>query len=68
MNFDEALAVVYAAFKDTFNREPFAPVEKIIYGSDKILENIRRRIGIEPICTDSSSMTDVANSIMDSTA
>ncbi len=66
MNFDEALAVVYTAFKDIFKREPFASYEKIVYGSERIREKIKNIVGIEPICTNNSTMRDVAESIMDS--
>jgi hypothetical protein len=66
MNFDEALAVVYDAFKDVFKRDPFAPSEKIIFGSDRVKESINNKIGVEPICTSNSTMSDIAHSIMDS--
>ncbi len=66
MTFDEALALVYSAFKDVFKREPFAPSEKIIYGADSIAQKIKTRAGIEPVCTNSSSVRDIAQSIMDS--
>ncbi len=65
MNFDEALAVVHGAFYDVFNREPFASCEKIIYGAERVKEEVKKKIGVEPICTNSSSINDVALSIMD---
>jgi len=65
MNFDEALALVYEAFKEVFKRKPCSPLEKVVCCRDQISKIIKEKTGVEPICTNSSTMRDVALSIVD---
>ena len=68
MNLDDALSVVYSCYCSVSDGQIGADDDQVGCYSYPLAEKIKDMTGIEPICTESSTLSDVALSLMDSAA